>query len=160
MIEYLVGDLAEAPERVIVHGCNAQGKMASGVAKVLRDKWPEIFPPYEKWLRDLKSAKDAVGTICPVPVGDKIIVNAITQEFYGRETSRLYVSYDGMREVIQKLNEWAPYWFAPGQERRIAMPLIGAGLANGSWSIISKIIEEEADAFQPVVYTLEPLPTA
>ena len=34
--------------------------------------------------------------------------------------------------------------------------MIGAGLANGDWSIISKIIEEEeATHFTPVVYILD-----
>lgn len=154
-IEYLVGDLSEAPERIIVHGCNAQGKMASGVAKVLRDKWPDIFPPYADWLRDIGSAKRAVGTICSVSVEDKIVVNAITQEFYGRDPFRLYVSYEGMKEVMRKLNMRAPYWFSQDEEPRIAMPLIGAGLANGDWNIISRIIEDESE-FQPVVYTLDP----
>ena len=33
-IIYKQGDLLECSEQVIVHGCNAQGVMGSGVAKV------------------------------------------------------------------------------------------------------------------------------
>jgi hypothetical protein len=35
------------------------------------------------------------------------------------------------------------------------MPLIGAGLAQGKWSIISQIIEEEMTDVQPVVYLID-----
>ena len=36
----------------------------------------------------------------------------------------------------------------------VAMPKIGAGLANGDWKTISSIIEEESKYFQPVAYEL------
>jgi hypothetical protein len=40
---------------------------------------------------------------------------------------------------------------------QIALPLLGAGLAQGKWSIISQIIEDEATDFQPIVYLMDGL---
>ena len=34
----------------------------------------------------------------------------------------------------------------------VAMPLIGAGLANGEWAKIARRIEEESTNYQPIVY--------
>jgi hypothetical protein len=39
-----------------------------------------------------------------------------------------------------------------GPVDEVAFLLIGAGLANGSWTLIYGIIEEESTNFQPIVY--------
>ena len=45
--------------------------------------------------------------------------------------------------------------FEEFEEMKVAMPKIGAGLANGDWDTISKIIEEESGhVWQPVVYVV------
>ena len=38
MLHYRVGNLLNAPQKVIAHQVNCQGKMGSGVAKAIRDK--------------------------------------------------------------------------------------------------------------------------
>jgi len=155
-IIYKHGDLMAAPEMFIIQGCNAQGVMGSGVAKLLRDADEKVFSDYRKVYED-QGLK--VGDVIWVP-SDKIgrtIVNAITQEFYGREPGTVYVSYDGLREAMRKINEHAKsvksFEFSPPVH--MALPLIGAGLAQGKWSIISEIIEEEATNWQPVVYLFD-----
>ena len=45
-IEYRKGDLLKTEIPYIAHGCNAQGVMGSGVAKVIREKWPLAFQVY------------------------------------------------------------------------------------------------------------------
>ncbi|ESQ88966.1 hypothetical protein ABAC460_14390 [Asticcacaulis sp. AC460] len=36
----------------------------------------------------------------------------------------------------------------------VAFPKIGAGLAQGDWTIIESLIEDHSRHFQPVVYVL------
>ncbi len=154
-IEYQTGDMLAGPEIVIVHGCNAQGVMGSGVAKAIRDRYPEAFAEYrarydESGLR--------VGDVITVVSEERIILDAVTQEFYGRDEGRVYVSYEGLRQAMRAINDLPIVRLSfddTGVPERVAMPLIGAGLANGRWSIISQIIEEEATRFQPVVYLLD-----
>ena len=143
-IIYKQGNLLECTEDVIVHGCNAQGKMGSGVAKAIREKYPEAYNAYKAeydnhWL--------LVGEVIGAYSGDKLILNAITQTHYGRDKNRVYVDYDAVRTAFKFINEHCDY-------PSIAMPKIGAGLANGDWNIIEKIIEEECINVQPVVYTM------
>ena len=45
-IEYRKGDLFQTEIKTIVHGCNAQGVMGSGVAKIIRDKYPKAYDRY------------------------------------------------------------------------------------------------------------------
>src|SRR5271167_114181 len=46
-IKYLNKDITTVDEGIIAHGCNCQGVMGSGVARFLRDKYPQIFPYYQ-----------------------------------------------------------------------------------------------------------------
>lgn len=160
-IRYVHGDLMKAPEEFIIQGCNAQGVMGSGVAKLLRDADENVFTVY----RQAYEAQGLqVGDVIWVPSKalGKTVVNAITQEFYGKKGSpgwtpdRVYVSYEGLAEAMRKIDEHAKSiksfeWTAVA----MAMPLIGAGLAQGKWSIIAEIIEGMSENWQPVVYLMD-----
>ncbi len=155
-IIYVHGDLMKAPEKFVIHGCNAQGVMGSGVAKLLRDADERVFSDYRA---EYEAHGLKVGDVIWVPsekIG-KTVVNAVTQEFYGREPGVVYVSYEGLRGAMQKIDEHAKsiksFEFAPPVS--MALPLIGAGLAQGKWSVIAEIIEEESKNWQPVVYLFD-----
>jgi len=148
-IIYKQGDLLECQEKWIVHGCNAQGVMGSGVAKAIKEKYPSAFRAYRAaeevrglTLGDLSWAEQVDG---------KIVFNAITQEFYGR-AGKCYVDYNAIRWMVEGLNHLASEWGVVGVH--VAMPKIGAGLGGGDWNYIEIIIEECSHNFQPVVYTL------
>lgn len=148
-IKYVKGDLLEAPEKYILHGVNCQGVMGSGVAKLIRAKWPSAYAVYKN-CEHLKGLR--LGSITQTYDNGKVIFNGVTQEFYGRKANHCYVCYDAVREVMRSLNYLRDI---ADEIPLIAMPAIGAGLGGGDWNIISEIIEEESTSFQPVVYYLE-----
>jgi len=110
-IEYRKGDLFQTEIQTIIHGCNAQGVMGSGIAKIIREKYPKA---YERYVSEHQNHGLALGKLIVVPCGDKkndptnykIIVNAITQEFFGREDVR-YVSYDAVDDAMVRINQFA-----------------------------------------------------
>ena len=139
--------MVDATQKFILHGCNAQGVMGSGVAKDIRTKYPSAYDKY-KLVQRLDGLH--LGDAFSVAQDDgKVIINAITQEFYGREVGKRYCSYDAISECIRRLNFTPDYC---GQS--VAMPKIGAGFGGGDWRVISLIIEKESTNFQPVVYFL------
>ena len=143
-IEYIKGDLLETEITNIIHGCNAQGVMGSGVAKAIRAKYPKA---YQDYYDTYNSMGLELGDACISTQPDgKVIYNAITQKNYGRDSSNVYVSYWAIAEVFRKVNG--------SQIDEIAMPMIGAGLANGDWNVISAIIENTLTRVKPVVYVL------
>lgn len=145
MINYTTGDLLEAKEKVIVHGCNNRGVMGSGVAKQIRAKWPNVFDVYH--LKHQVFGLE-LGSIIPVETADgKIIVNAITQDGFGQDGQQ-YVSYDAIERCFSLINDRAPSW----EVTEIALPRIGAGLGGGDWKIIEDIITRTAKNYVPVVY--------
>ena len=147
-IEYIKGDLFKTEIKYIVHGCNAQGVMGSGVAKIIREQYPEAYDEYRKMY---VSATDK--GLSSLPLGDVIwaesngkwIGNAITQKFYGRDGQR-YVSYDAVARAMWEINK-----FCPGP---VAMPKVGTGLGGGDWNVIAAIIESELKDVKPYVYEL------
>lgn len=153
-IEYIKGNLLDTPHQYILHGCNAKGAMNSGIAKAIRAKYPSAFSvyryQYEQGLMEL-------GAVTYAEQEDgKTIINAVTQEFYGREAGRRYVSYSAIVDCLERID-----WFLHEKHRGdedipyLAMPKIGAGLGGGDWEVIADIIETKAEHFKPVVYYLE-----
>ena len=123
------------PNSVVVHGCNAQGVMGSGVAKVVRNDFPGA---YYEYIRRHEEFGLTLGEIIPVPVlPGRWIINAITQEFYGRDGKR-YVSYDAIRNSFDRVAEFAE----ANNIETINYPKIGAGLGGGNWDHIAEIIDE------------------
>lgn len=151
-IKYIQGDVTEATQLIIGHGCNAQGKMNSGVAKAIRTKFPAAYRAYKEAhdRGDLEVGSNVVAVEGEFDSDQyKIVFNMITQEYYGHD-GKQYCDYDAIRSCLKYLNELAE---ALG-ETEIALPKIGAGLGGGDWNIISKIIEEESITFQPIIYFL------
>ena len=145
-IEYRKGDLFKTDINHIVHGCNCMGVMGSGVAKIVKDQYPEAYAQY---LKKHQKTGLILGEIQFINSNNKIIINAMTQDGYGKTSDR-YANYEAIAQVFEKINDYF-YLISDGV---IAMPMIGAGLANGDWGVISAIIESELTVVKPVVYQL------
>jgi len=159
-IEYRTGDLLDAAEPAIVHGCNAQGVMGSGVALAIRKRYPAAFTAYRDEYE--KSQSLALGQTIWVDCARHVVINAITQDRYGRDGQR-YADYDAIETAMRRINHVCGLTqnytgqrsTPPKTIDAVAMPLIGAGLAGGSWAQISEIIERCSTNFQPVVYLID-----
>lgn len=132
------GDLIAMAESgdfdVIVHGCNCLCSMGSGIARTIRDKYPQVYAADKK---TEKGDRNKLGNYSLSLIkSDKtfVVVNAYTQFDYSR--TKICVDYDAVRSVFKKIRK-------DFSGMRIGYPLIGAGLAGGDWSILEKIIEEE-----------------
>lgn len=139
-IEYRYGDVLTTDSKYIAHCCNAQGKMNSGVAKAIRNKYPKAFTVY----RDSYETKGLfLGQVIGADCGDHLILNIIGQKYYGYD-GQTYVDYPAIRKALNSINK--------NIAEPVSFPLIGCGLAGGDWTIMSQIIEEESTNFQPIVY--------
>jgi O-acetyl-ADP-ribose deacetylase (regulator of RNase III) len=131
MLHVTSGDLFSGIDEnsIIVHGCNGQSVMGSGFAKEVRSRYPDAYAVYMRAPSMLGSVSYANSLEGPV------IANAITQEFYGRDKSVRYVSYDAVVEAMEKVKKY----HSTRQHLNIHFPLIGGGLANGNHNILLSI---------------------
>jgi O-acetyl-ADP-ribose deacetylase (regulator of RNase III) len=120
---------------LIVHGCNCFCTMGAGIAKTIKEYFPEA---YEADLQTEKGSREKIGSISSVTVTRGInnitVVNGYTQ--YSPSGPGILVDYEAVisvfREIKQKFSGY-----------RIGYPMIGAGLAKGDWQIISELILEQ-----------------
>lgn len=138
------GDLLNARTPLIAHGCNAQGKMKSGVAKAIRASHPEAFDRYKSTFdkQGLKLGQViwAMSDFYNLKGHYRWIANVITQDKFGYD-EKLYVDYDALREGLTQVAQDAVDRFGLYE---FAIPKIGAGLGGGDWDIIYEILNEIA----------------
>ena len=137
-----VGNLLDVKAGHIVHGCNAQGVMGSGVALAVKNTYPHVYQDY----LEIAAGGDGnnnglfLGEAYPVTVSPTLILwNAITQHLYGTQRRRvnyeaIATCFEAVRDGVIVLKDTVP--------QEIHIPAIGAGLGGGNWEIIREIIEQ------------------
>jgi O-acetyl-ADP-ribose deacetylase (regulator of RNase III) len=133
------GDLIKLAEQgkfdIIIQGCNCFHKMRSGLAKQLADRYPIV----KETDRQSKFGDiEKLGKWTEVIVNDTFtVVNAYTQ--YRWSSSSDVFEYEAFQQFLKVFAESVLY--CPSRIN-IGFPQIGAGLAGGDWSRISKMIEK------------------
>ena len=137
MIHEHQGNLLHRERGILVHGCNAQGIMGAGIARVIKERHPTVFAAYR--MRK-ESGGLHLGDIIPVEVDSatppKIVISAITQEQFGTDKQVVYVDYAAIEACFAKIRDIALALALP-----VHFPLIGCGLANGKWEEVALRIE-------------------
>lgn len=134
------GNILDATTDVIAHQVNCQGVMGAGLAKQIRDKWPNVFTHYKDYCNrntdEWGSIKDLLGSCQIIEFPDKYIANLFGQDKYGRD--KRYTNYDA---IYTALNNLAVQMMDNGIES-VAFPYgMSCGLAGGDWRIIMTMIE-------------------
>lgn len=140
---------------LIVHGCNAQGKMMSGFAKELRQRFPGAYDAYMKEYNKNCSLK--LGTnVLYMHSDNLVIVNAITQKYYGKDGEK-YVSYDAIDDCMKGLNTLLQLdsTLAENDNINLHFPKIGADLGGGNWNVIKEIIDTRIVNAKKHLYILQ-----
>jgi len=140
-IEEKHGNLLHVTSGHIVHGCNAQGVMGSGVALAIKNAYPAAYTHYRNVLEN-KGLE--LGKAYPVIINsDLVIWNAITQFTFGAGMRQ--VSYDAVQTCFEEVNNYIKSHRMTGKHAHVHIPLIGAGRGGGNWNTIKVIIEETMD---------------
>ena len=81
MIKEVIGDILETECKVIAHQVNCVGVMGSGVARCIKNKWPEIFTGYLDTIRSLDH-ECLGGCLILEAAPGKYVANLFGQYFY------------------------------------------------------------------------------
>lgn len=129
-------DLAEAGEfDVIVQGCNCFNTMGGGIAREIRERYPEVayvdgktekgdYMKLGNWTSEVVVRKN--GSV------EFDIINAYTQ--YNMSTGKDVFEYSAFQLILEKLA-----FVYPG--KRFGLPYIGCGLAGGEQETIVDMID-------------------
>jgi O-acetyl-ADP-ribose deacetylase (regulator of RNase III) len=149
MITIIEGNILEAKEDVIVHQVNCRSVMGSGLAKQIREKYPEVYEQYITFCSQF-SPHGLLGKAQKVYThDDKIVFNLFGQLNYGRKNIR-YTDYDALKEALTKVYEDANHFLWS-----VALPYnIGCGLANGNWDRVYEIIDDVFRHYPVTLYKI------
>ena len=146
-IKYIVQDV-RSPEgdgrKIVAHVCNDLGRMGSGVAKALMDKWPQVRSEYVKWHK----TNELNGRPKPFKLGavqfihcegEIVVANVIGQHDIRSKGGIPPVRYEALREGFAFIANVAKFY-----EASVHVPyLMGCDLAGGDWEVVETILEEE-----------------
>lgn len=130
---------------VILHQCNAKGWMGAGIAKQIRERWPECFKSYHSycgWFKD-GHEHEIMGTWHFWKVSNKLIIcNAIAQATVSRD--KQVTDYDAWERICRKLESqtrsqnkaFRTDWTIHAPDR------IGCGLGGGDYEQMHAIFEK------------------
>jgi O-acetyl-ADP-ribose deacetylase (regulator of RNase III) len=129
-------DLAEAGEfNIVVQGCNCFNTMGGGIAREIRQRYPEVADVDQHTARGdyTKLGNWTLGYAWFDKTSDPyIIINAYTQ--YNMSTGEDVFEYTAFELILQKL----AFQYA---KSRFGFPLIGMGLAKGDKNRILPMLE-------------------
>lgn len=147
-VNIIQGDLMKAEEDILGHQVNCQGVMGSGIAKILRNTYPNLYPSYKQFCENF-TPEELLGKCQIVTTDSKYVANIFGQLKYGRQKVR-YTDYDALRDSLRILKD-----YAKKHNLSVALPYnIGCGLANGEWSMVEEILEEVFSDYDVTLYKL------
>ena len=163
MINVIKGNLLDSDCDYICHQVNCMGKMNSGVAKAIREKWPVVFEEYQKAYNFAEDCsindKSCQSTIADYLLGEsqfvnindsQQVVNMFAQNGYGYDGKR-YTSYDAFWSCLGKIKSKVP------KGSKIAFPYnIGCCRGGANWEVIyAMIVAVLNDDYDIYFYRLE-----
>lgn len=162
MIYWKKGNLLESDCDYICQQVNCQGKMNSGIAKQIREKWPVVYQNYmakcnfnhpNGYIRP----ELLLGDIQIVGLWDdynetkfhQSVINMYSQLNYGYD-GRRYTSYDAFWNCVNLIKQSVP------TDKKIGFPYnIGCGLGEANWNVILTMIDTVLADYIIEIYVLE-----
>lgn len=145
MLKHIKGNLIDLAEQghfdVIVHGCNCQNTMGSGIAKEIKERYPEAYEVDELYSTRISNPIHLLGNYSyteyqAINANKFTIINAYTQVNY-LPRGVDHFEYESFAIILKKLSIVYP-------EGNFGLPYIGMGLAGGKPDPILNMIKEFA----------------
>ena len=158
MVQFVKGNLLESNCDYICHQVNCMGKMNSGIAKQIREKWPIVYKNYMEKYNILNGVSSALlGDIQIVGLWEdyyttdfhQSVINMFSQEHYGYD-GRRYTSYDAFWNCLNLIKQTVPKGKIIGFPKKI-----GCDRGGANWPVILKMITEVLTEYKVFIYYLE-----
>lgn len=132
---------AKTGAQAIIHQANCQCTMGSGIARNIRERFPEA---YEADCQTVKGDASKLGRASSVLLSPekqalypnlRYIINLYGQLNYGLE--KRHTSYDALAEGFERIRDWAGW----NGLTKLSVPYrLGCNRAGGDWEIVSAIL--------------------
>lgn len=153
MVKIVYGNLFDTDAQIIAHSCNCRGAMGSGVAKQVKERFPNVYKAYVSCC-NISRARNAnlLGEVlfsdasgeCPFEIGIEcsieefpIIANVFGQDNFGYD-GKQYTDLEALRNGFKAI-----YSVALFHHWKVAIPYkIASDRGGADWDVVYKMIEE------------------
>ncbi len=155
ILKFVTGDATNplgSNTRYILQIVNDEGKYGAGFSGALSRRWPKVESEYRKWWRE-RFGKLLLGDIQIVQIlSDLVVINMVSQKGIVGPNNPKPIDYKALQMCLDKAGDEISKYNAS-----VHMPRIGAGLAQGDWGEIEKLIDQELlkRGINVTVYDLE-----
>lgn len=158
MVRLVNGDMFSGDESYKVHQVNCKGAMGAGIAKTIKEKYPNVYTKYKRVCDSQNNSSDLLGKIQVIKVIEKgfYIVNLFGQDNYHSASGRC-TNYEAFYTCLEKLREYI--YKNPDGEKTVAFPYkIASNLAGGDWNVILSMIKSvfENTDIEVTIYNYRP----
>lgn len=149
MIKIFEGNLLESGANIICHQVNCQRAMNSGVAKQIRNKFPNVYEEYMKI-----ASTEMLGRIQIINVGDnQFVCNMFAQDQYGYD-GKQYTDIEALRKCFVALKILLDS--SDARDTIIAMPYkIGCVRGGADWNIVYEMVDEVFEEYRVELWRLD-----
>jgi len=147
MIKIVDGNLLDTDAQIICHQVNPYGIMGGGVARQIKEKWPQVFEAYADYCKGMPEA-ELLGDILSVPIVDNDTRDDLRYicNLFGQTDKTDYKALQTCLNSVRVLHG----------DKSIAMPYkIGCGLGGGDWDIVYTMIEDCFEGCDVTLYKWE-----
>jgi len=144
MIREMTGDALRTHADIVAHQTNVMGVMGGGIAKQIKERWPNVFNEYKNICEQFVDPTVLLGGCKLVETNDnapRYVANLFGQIGFGR--GKRETNYEGLYEALENLRSQTleiirKEWREP---MTIAVPKnLGCGLAGGDWNIVKAML--------------------
>ena len=150
MLKFEKGNIVTGNYPIFCQQVNCKGVMGAGLAKQIKEKYPEVYNYYKPFCDD---GVAELGACNYIPTKDKrICICMYAQDGYGR--NKRYTDYEAFKKCLEHIEFFMK--FHPKNKPSIAFPYgIGCGLAGGDWYIILGMLKDFAEKIPQDVIIVE-----
>ncbi len=157
MLHYIKKDISTVTNGIVAHGVNCAGKMNSGVAKAIRNRWPEAYRRFMDHTTAQKpKGRCILGEVDVIRIdGENVVVaNCYTQRTYGYDGKK-YADLEGITVALQYICQMLDLRILGVLDdlnvSSVYIPRIGCGLGGLSFSTeVQPVLEELALKFPQI----------
>ena len=141
-IQYVDGDLLKSDCNVILHQANCQSTMGSGIAKTIRETYPDAYIADKN---DPRRPLERLGGYSCVTVDGITIFNLYGQLNYG--VDKPYTDYDALEKALRACLANIT------DNAKIGLPYnMGCGKGGGDWKVVEAILRKVAKEMGQILY--------
>ena len=143
------GDILKAPVEAIVNPINTVGVMGAGLARQIRERYPDHYAAYREACR---RGEVRIGRMFVHDRGEgarpRIIIGFPTKTDW-RLPSKMEYIQAGLEDLVRVVREHGI--------RSIAVPALGAGLGGLDWRVVRPVILRALSGVEADVWVFEPV---